>query len=107
MADIFHADVIGLFYCILSERALCCKGEESSVEEILEDQNFTPSCVATCWENLNSIQVGKAKNPRYRKDTDVRKLSVSWKSNRKACMTTLIMSDSLVELQNKRRKIKG
>ncbi|GBN21518.1 hypothetical protein AVEN_154370-1 [Araneus ventricosus] len=36
---------------------------------------------------------GKAKKPRCSKNIDVRKLSVSWKSNKKAWISTEIMSD--------------
>ncbi|GBO36241.1 hypothetical protein AVEN_154554-1 [Araneus ventricosus] len=52
------------------------------------------------------VVIGKAKKPRCFKNIDVRKLSVSWKSNKKAWMTTDIMSDWLVELDHKIRKQK-
>ena len=53
-----------------------------------------------------AVVIGKAKKPRCFKNIDVRKLSVSWRSNKKAWMTTEIMSDWLVELDNKMKKQK-
>ncbi|GBO21500.1 Tigger transposable element-derived protein 4 [Araneus ventricosus] len=50
------------------------------------------------------VLIGKAKKPRCFKNTDVRKLP--WKSNKKAWTTTDIMSDWLVELDNKIKKQK-
>ncbi|GBM08661.1 Tigger transposable element-derived protein 1 [Araneus ventricosus] len=47
------------------------------------------------------VVIGNAEKPRCFKNIDVRKLSVSWKSNKKAWMSTEIMSDWLVELNNK------
>ncbi|GBM59129.1 hypothetical protein AVEN_255665-1 [Araneus ventricosus] len=47
------------------------------------------------------VVIGKAKKPRYFKNIVERKLSVSWKSNKKAWLTTEIMSDWLVELDTK------
>ncbi|GBM51462.1 hypothetical protein AVEN_147141-1 [Araneus ventricosus] len=44
------------------------------------------------------VVIGKAKKPRCFKNTDGRKLSVSWKSNKKAWMTTEIMSDCTSEV---------
>ncbi|GBN09919.1 Tigger transposable element-derived protein 6 [Araneus ventricosus] len=52
------------------------------------------------------VVIGEAKKPRFFKNTDVRKLSVSWKSYKKAWMTTDIMSNWLVELDNKIKKQK-
>ncbi|GBO43758.1 hypothetical protein AVEN_198703-1 [Araneus ventricosus] len=52
------------------------------------------------------VVIGKAKKPRCLKNIDVRKLSVSWKSNKKAWMAIEIMSDFLVELDNKMKKQK-
>ncbi|GBM88031.1 hypothetical protein AVEN_27775-1 [Araneus ventricosus] len=39
------------------------------------------------------VVIGKAKKPRCFKNIDVRKLSVSWKSNKKVWIITEIMSD--------------
>ncbi|GBN14550.1 hypothetical protein AVEN_126420-1 [Araneus ventricosus] len=50
------------------------------------------------------VVTGNAEKPRCFKNIDVRKLSVSWKSNEKAWMSTEIMSDWLVELDNKMKK---
>ncbi|GBM56296.1 Tigger transposable element-derived protein 6 [Araneus ventricosus] len=52
------------------------------------------------------VVIGKAKKPRCFKNIDVRKLSVTWKSNKKAWMTTEIISDWLVELDSKMKKQK-
>ncbi|GBL98783.1 hypothetical protein AVEN_8663-1 [Araneus ventricosus] len=52
------------------------------------------------------VAIGKAKNPRCFKSIDVRKLSVSWKPNKNAWMSTEIMNDWLVELDNKIKKQK-
>ncbi|GBN75498.1 Tigger transposable element-derived protein 4 [Araneus ventricosus] len=52
------------------------------------------------------VVIGKAEKLRCFKNIDVRKLSVSWKSNKKAWMATEIMSDWLVELDNKMKKQK-
>ncbi|GBN72616.1 hypothetical protein AVEN_269765-1 [Araneus ventricosus] len=69
--------------------------------------NFQKSCSLTlllCCNMLGDFEtpvvIGKAEKPRCFKNIDVRKLSVSWKSNKKSWMTTEIMSDWLVELDN-------
>ncbi|GBL66873.1 hypothetical protein AVEN_38221-1 [Araneus ventricosus] len=50
------------------------------------------------------VVIGNAEKPRCFKNIDVRNLSVSWKSNKKAWMSTEIMSDWLVEFDNKMKK---
>ncbi|GBL54406.1 hypothetical protein AVEN_133153-1 [Araneus ventricosus] len=47
------------------------------------------------------VVIGNAEKPKCFKNIDERKLSVSWKSNKKGWMSTEIMSDWLVELDNK------
>ncbi|GBN19123.1 hypothetical protein AVEN_55932-1 [Araneus ventricosus] len=44
------------------------------------------------------VLIGNAEKPRCFKNIDVRKLSVSWKSNKKAWMSTEIMSDCTSEV---------
>jgi hypothetical protein len=50
------------------------------------------------------LVIGKARKPRCFKNIDVRKLSVSWNYNKKAWMTTEIMSDWLVDLDKRMKK---
>ncbi|GBN61945.1 hypothetical protein AVEN_44435-1 [Araneus ventricosus] len=50
------------------------------------------------------VLIGNAEKPRCFKNIDVPKLSVLWKSNKKAWMSTEIMRDWLVELDNKMKK---
>ncbi|GBN81367.1 hypothetical protein AVEN_136598-1 [Araneus ventricosus] len=53
---------------------------------------------------VTPVVIGNAEKPRCFKNIDVQKLSVSWKSNKKAWMSTEIMSDWLVEFDNKMKK---
>ncbi|XP_054724286.1 tigger transposable element-derived protein 6-like [Uloborus diversus] len=50
------------------------------------------------------LVIGKARKPRCLKNTDVDKLRVSWKSNKKAWMTTEIMKDWIVDLDKRMKK---
>ncbi|GBM25899.1 Tigger transposable element-derived protein 6 [Araneus ventricosus] len=106
--DIFNADETDLFYRALPDKTLCFKRAIVVVGKFQKSVSLF-CCVATCWETWKlQLLFGKAKKPRCFKNIDVRKLSVSWKSNKKVWMTTDIMSDWLVELDKiKKQKRKS
>ncbi|GBN15704.1 Tigger transposable element-derived protein 4, partial [Araneus ventricosus] len=104
--DIFNADETGLFYRVLPDKILRFKGEKCSSGKISKERLTILLCCNMLGNFETPVVIGKAKKPRCFKNIDVRKLSVSWKSNKKAWMTTEIMSDWLVELDSKMKKQK-
>ncbi|GBM84948.1 Tigger transposable element-derived protein 4 [Araneus ventricosus] len=104
--DIFNADETDLFYRILPEKTLCLEGEKCSGGKISKEQLTLLLCCNMLEDFEIPVVIGKAKKPRCFKNIDVRKLSVSWKSNKKAWIITDIMSDWLVELDKKNEKTK-
>ncbi|GBL87092.1 hypothetical protein AVEN_218783-1 [Araneus ventricosus] len=88
--DIFNADETGLFYRVLPDKTLYekCSGGKISKERLT---------LLLCYNLLGDFEtpvvIGKTKKPKCFKNIDERKLSVLWKSNKKAWMTTEIMSD--------------
>ncbi|GBO22848.1 Tigger transposable element-derived protein 4 [Araneus ventricosus] len=104
--DIFNADETGLFYRVLPDKTLCFKDEKCSSGKISKERLTILLCCNMLGDFETPVVIGKAKKPRCFKNIDVRKLSVSWKSNKKAWMTTEIMRDWIVELDNKMKKQK-
>ncbi|GBM54415.1 Tigger transposable element-derived protein 6 [Araneus ventricosus] len=102
--DIFNAYETGLFYLFLLDKTLCFEGEKCSGGKISKERLTLLLCCNMLGDFKTPVVIGKAKKRRCFKNIDVRKLSVSWKSNKKAWMTTEIMSDWLVELDNKMKK---
>ncbi|GBO01180.1 Tigger transposable element-derived protein 6 [Araneus ventricosus] len=94
------------FYRGLPDKTLCFKGEKCSSGKISKERLTLLLCCNMLGDFETPVVIGKAKKPRCFKNIDVRKLSVSWKSNKKAWMTTEIMSDWMVELDNKMKKQK-
>ncbi|GBM05755.1 Tigger transposable element-derived protein 4 [Araneus ventricosus] len=91
--DIFNADETGLFYRVLPDKTLCFKGEKCNSGKISKERLTILLCCNVLGDFETPVVIGKAEKPRCFKNIDVQKLSVSWKSNKKAWMTTEIMSD--------------
>ncbi|GBL74291.1 Tigger transposable element-derived protein 6 [Araneus ventricosus] len=106
MTDIFNADETDLFYRVLPEKTLCLEGEKCSGGKISKERLTLLLCCNMLEDFEIPVVIGKTKKPRCFKNIDVRKLSVSWKSNKKAWITTEIMSDWLMELEKKMKKQK-
>lgn len=104
--DIFNCDETGLFYRALPDKTLCFQGEKCSGGKCSKERLTLLLCCNMLGDFETPLVIGKAKKPRCFKNIDVRKLCVSWKSNKKAWMTTDIMSDWLVELDNKMKRQK-
>ncbi|GBO35602.1 Tigger transposable element-derived protein 4, partial [Araneus ventricosus] len=104
--DIFNADETDLFYRVLTEKTSCLEGEKCSGGKISKERLTLLLCCNMLEDFEITVVIGKAKKPRCFKNIDVRKRSVSWKSNKKAWITTEIMSDWLVELDKKNEKTK-
>lgn len=102
--DIFNADETGIFYRVLPDKTLCFKGENCSGGKKSKERLTLLLCCNMIGEFETPLIIGKAKKPRCFKNIQVQKLSVTWKNNKKAWMTTQIMSDWLVELENKMKK---
>ncbi|GBM29117.1 Tigger transposable element-derived protein 6 [Araneus ventricosus] len=91
--DIFNADETDLFYRVLPEKTSCLEGKKCSGGKISKERLTLLLCCNMLEDFEIPVVIGKAKKPRCFKNIDVRKLSVSWKSNKKAWITTEIMSD--------------
>ncbi|GBM26480.1 Tigger transposable element-derived protein 4, partial [Araneus ventricosus] len=104
--DIFNTNETDLFYRVLPDKTLFLKGEKCSGGKISNERLTLLLCCNMLGDFEIPVVIGKAKKPRCFKNIDVRKLSVSYKSNKKAWITIEIMRDWLVELDNKMKKQK-
>ncbi|GBL73901.1 Tigger transposable element-derived protein 4 [Araneus ventricosus] len=102
--NIFNADETRLFYRILPDKTLCFKGEKCSGGEISKERLTILLDCNMLGEFETPLVIGKARKPRCFTNIDVRKLDVSWNSNKKAWMTTEIMSDWFVDLDKRMKK---
>lgn len=102
--NIFNCDETGLFYRILPDKTLCFKNEKCSGGKISKERLTILLCCNMLGEFEKPLVIGKAQKPRCFKNIDIGKLSVSWRSNKKAWMTTCIMSDWLIDLDKRMKK---
>ncbi|GBM99409.1 Tigger transposable element-derived protein 6 [Araneus ventricosus] len=93
----FNADETGLLHRVLPDKTLYFKGEKCSGGKISKERFTLLLCCNMLGDFDTPVVIQKAKMPTCSKNIDVRKLSVSWKSNNKAWMTTEIMSDCVEE----------
>lgn len=98
-ADIFNADETGLFYPMTPDKFL----GESSVGGKLSKVRITILVAANMsgTEKRKLLVIGKSANPRYFKNEQ---LSIKYKSNSKAWMTSEIFTNELMEWDERLRR---
>ncbi|KAL4141823.1 hypothetical protein QTP88_004380 [Uroleucon formosanum] len=95
--DIFNADETGLFFRVLPNKTMTFKNETCSGGKVSKDRLTVLLCCNIIGEFERPLVIGKAKRPRAFKKLDVNKFPVDWCWNKKAWMTTQIMTDWLMK----------
>ncbi|CAF4468475.1 unnamed protein product, partial [Rotaria sp. Silwood2] len=108
--DVYKCDETSLYYKLMSDRSLivnkddCIAGKKSKERfTVLFCANWTGN------DKLNSVVIGKAAKPRCFRNLDMKKLPVTWYSNRTAWMYSSIFTDWLhgldLMMQKQKRRI--
>ena len=95
--DIYNADETGLYFRALPNRSMVLhddpgKGIKTSKERI----TVLLACSAV-GHKLKPLVIGKAENPRCFRGTDKASLPMTYRANRKAWMTSILLSDSTMQ----------
>ncbi|XP_025416874.1 tigger transposable element-derived protein 6-like [Sipha flava] len=107
--DIFNADETGLFLKVLPNKTKAFKNETCSGGKVSKERLTVLLCCNMIGEFERPLVLGKAKRPRAFKKLDANKFPVDWCWNKKAWMTTQIMTDWLMKFDKQmiksRRKV--
>ncbi|XP_008189021.1 tigger transposable element-derived protein 4-like [Acyrthosiphon pisum] len=95
--DIFNADETELFFRVLPNKTMAFKNETCNGGKVSKERLTVLLCCNIIGEFERPLIIGKAKRPRAFKKLDVNKFPVDWCWNKKAWMTTQIMTDWLMK----------
>nr|CAI5857987.1 unnamed protein product [Callosobruchus analis] len=102
--DVYNADETGLFYLAMPNKTFALK-EDRCVGKKTPKQRLTILfCANMEGDKENPLIIGKSKNPRCFEGSHINKLPLEWESNKKAWMTTEIMTSWLKRFDEKMRK---
>nr|CAI5870029.1 unnamed protein product [Callosobruchus analis] len=102
--DVYNADETGLFYLAMPNKTFALK-EDRCVGKKTPKQRLTILfCANMEGDKENPLIIRKSKNPRCFKGSHINKLPLEWESNKKAWMTTEIMTSWLKRFDEKMRK---
>lgn len=93
--DIFNADETGLFYRALPNKTYAFKSEKCAGGKMAKDRLTILPCVNMAGESEKLLVIGKAARPRAFRKLNLNSLPVTWRSNKKAWMTTELMTEFL------------
>lgn len=105
--DIFNADETALFYKLLPNKTLKLKGETCSGGKLSKERITVYLCTSMTGEKRKPLIIGKYKNPRCFKNQLFN--NVTYRSNRRAWMTSEVFKENILtwdlELKKINRKI--
>lgn len=102
--NVFNADETGLFYRALPSKSLAIRGEKCIGGKMSKERLTVLLCGNMLGEMEKPLVIGKAAKPRCFKNMDISKLPVTWRSNKKAWMTSGLMEEWLGSFNAKMRK---
>lgn len=102
--DIFNADETGLYYLAMPNKTFALKSDKCVGKKSAKQRVTILFCSNMNGEKENPLVIGKSKNPRCFKGAQIQKLPLEWVSNKKAWMTTEIMTSWLKNFDNKMKK---
>lgn len=102
--DIFNADETGLYYLAMPNKTFAFKNDKCVGRKSAKQRVTILFCSSMNGEKENPLVIGKSKNPRCFKGAHIEKLPLEWVSNKKAWMTTEIMSSWLKNFDKKMKK---
>jgi hypothetical protein len=104
--DVYNADEMGLFFNVLPDRTLVCKGESCHGGKHSKDRLTVLLCVKS---DVSDKQVPIVISPKPRCFKNVKKLPTKYHTNGKAWMTTKIFCSFLhsldMQMQSQNRQI--
>jgi hypothetical protein len=98
LKDIFNCDETGLFFKALPDTTLAAKGDLCKGGKFSKERLTVLLCSSAVGEKLKPLVIGKALKPRAFKHIRVESLPVTWKSNKKAWMTSGLFLEWLQSL---------
>lgn len=99
--DIYNADETGLFFRALPDKTFALKGVKCTGGKMAKDRLTILHCVNMAGEKERLFVIGKAAKPRAFRNINLNNLPVTWRSNKKAWMTSDLMTDFLVQFDRK------
>ena len=102
--DIFNCDETGVFYRSLPDKTLACKGDSVKGGKHSKERLTILFACSLSGEKLKPLVIGHSENPRAFCGLNKEQLPVTWRSNKKAWMTTLLFNEWLGHV-NKRMKL--
>ena len=101
--DIFNMDETGVFYRALPDRTLNVKGSDCHGGKKSKERLTVVLCCSLTGEMLTPLVIGKSANPRCFRNLSKDALPVTWKSNKKAWMTSALFTEWLQSLNQSMR----
>ena len=101
--NIYNMDETGVFYRALPERSLAVKGSSTSGGKKSKERLTLSLCVNVNGDFERALVIGHAARPRCFKHVNLESLRVTWRSNKKAWMTSSIFEEWLVRFNAKMR----
>ena len=101
LADIYNADETGLYFRALPNRSMVIKGDPRKGIKTSKDRITVLLACSAAGEKLTPLVIGKAANPRCFRGVDKALLPVTYRSNRKAWVTSVLFSEWLERLNAK------
>lgn len=102
--DVYNADETGLYYRAMPNKTFALKNENCAGKKAAKQRLTILLCANMEGDKEDPLIIGKSKNPRCFKGNHVDKLPLEWVSNKKAWMTTEIMTRWLHKFDNKMKK---
>ncbi|XP_052221853.1 tigger transposable element-derived protein 6-like [Dreissena polymorpha] len=103
LCDVFNMDETGLFFRALPDKSLSIKGEDCKGGKRSKERLTVALCCNAVGDFEKPLMIGKAATPRCFRNTDVSRLPVMWRHNKKAWMTRALFTE-WVQLFNQRMR---
>jgi hypothetical protein len=103
-ADIFNMDETGLFYRNSGKKTLHVKTDPCIGGKQSKERLTVALCASMTGEKLPALMIGKAANPRCFKNINVKAMHISYKSNKKAWMTSYLFEEWLRAFDRKMKR---
>ena len=104
--DIFNADETGLYFRALPTRSMVVKGDPRKGTKSSKERITALLAASATGEKLKPYVIGKSQNPRALRGMDKSLLTVTYKANKRAWMTSKLFSEWCDKLNSKMRASK-
>ena len=104
--NIFNADETGLYFRALPTRSMVVKGDPRKGTKSSKERITALLAASATGEKLKPYVIGKSQNPRTLRGMDKSLLTVTYKANKRAWMTSKLFSEWCDKLNSKMRASK-